>query len=163
MLIIFILIVFSYKSKLSSISEKKRKKYKKDNSIEELNKRIWFKNYDLIKDKKNTFDLPGPYQTLYGFSKCDIIINKDSFMIVGKTDAYLFLLNLNPTIFWYSKINKGSRNVSVKNIRELKNGLEIEFEDEKYSKFLTFRIRDLSKSAKEKIKTGYNKAQNVDS
>lgn len=135
--------------------EKKTKKIiqeHSDNSSEIVTDlKVWFKNFDVFK-KKQKFDLD-PYDTLYSFNNCDLILNDRSFVVIGKTKILGKERSLTPTIFEFDK--KGTefkpRHVSIENFQDVGNDIEIEFTDNKYKDKMTLVIKRVEEELKEKI------------
>lgn len=118
--------------------------------------KVWTKNFDVFK-KKNKFDLD-PYQTHYSFNDCDLILNDENFIVIGKAKFFGKKRYLTPTTFEYIDKNSklSSRQVVCIDLKEIGQDLEIEFRDNRYSTNMTLVIKRIDNSLKEKIKTGYN-------
>ena len=135
--------------------EKKTKKIiqeHSDNSSEIITDlKVWFKNFDVFK-KKQKFDLD-PYDPLYSFNNCDLILNDRNFVVIGKTKFLGEEKSLTPTIFEFD--NNGNefkpRHVSIENIQDVGNDIEIEFTDNKYKDKITLVIKRAEEELKEKI------------
>jgi len=146
---------------LNSIEKKSKqivKSYMTASSELHQDLKVWTKNFDIFKRKKK-FDLD-PYQTNYSFNDCDLILNAESFIVIGKAKYFGKKRSLTPTIFEYrnNKANLNSRQVICENIKEVGQDLEIEFIDNQYLNKMTFVIKRIDNELKEKIKTGYNKS-----
>ena len=111
---------------------------------------VWIKNFDITK-RKNKFEL-NPFQTTYDFNECDLILNPQNFIVVGKTKMLGKSIRLKPTIFSFEKQNVSAE---CKSIRENGEDLEIDFLDLFYENELTLVIKRIDFKLKEKIKTGY--------
>jgi hypothetical protein len=113
---------------------------------------VWVKNFDVFK-KKNKFDLD-PYQTIYSFNHCDLILNDKNIVLIGKTKILGKNKPLTPTIFEFEnkKTSIKSRHVEIKKIRDLGNDLEIEFLDKNYTNTMKLVIKRPDIELKEKIK-----------
>jgi len=135
--------------------EKKTKKIiqeHSDNSSEIITDlKVWFKNFDVFK-KKQKFDLD-PYDTLYSFNNCDLILNDRNFVVIGKTKFLGKEKSLTPTIFEFDKNGTEfkPRHVSIENIQDVASDIEIEFTDNKYKDKMTLVIKRAKEELKEKI------------
>jgi len=123
-----------------------------DNSSEiitDLN--VWFKNFDVF-NKKKKFDLD-PYDTLYSFNNCDLILNDRNFVVIGKTKFLGKEKSLNPTVFEFDKNGTEfkPRHVSIENIQDDGNDIQIEFKDTKYKDKMTLVIKRAEEELKGKI------------
>ncbi|AFU69925.1 hypothetical protein P700755_003278 [Psychroflexus torquis ATCC 700755] len=120
--------------------------------------KVWFKNFDVFK-KKNKFDLD-PYQTLYSFNNCDLILNDRNIVVIGKTKILGKNKPLTPTFFEFEKngITLKPGHVKIEKIQEVSNVLEIEFTDRNYLEKMTLVLKRPGNELKEKIKTCYNKS-----
>lgn len=124
-----------------------------DSSSEIFNDlKVWVKNFDVIK-KKSKFDFD-PYDTLYSFNNCDLILNDRNIVVIGKTKFLGKEKSLTPTIFEFDKNETEfkPRHVSIENIQDVDNDIEIEFRDEKYQDKMTLVIKRAEEELKEKIK-----------
>lgn len=123
-----------------------------DNSSEIITDlKVWFKNFDVFKKKKK-FDLD-PYDTLYSFNNCDLILNEKNIVVIGKTKFLGKEKSLNPTIFEFDKNGTEfkPRHVSIENIQDVGNDIEIEFTDYKYKDKITLVIKRAEGELKGKI------------
>ncbi len=113
--------------------------------------KVWFKNFDMFKKKKK-FDLD-PYETLYSFNSCDLILNDKNIVLIGKTKFLGKEKSLTPTIFEFDKNGTKfkPRHVSIENIQDVGNDIEIEFTDDKYKDKVTLVIKRAEEELKEKI------------
>jgi hypothetical protein len=118
--------------------------------------KVWIKNFDVFR-KKSKFDLD-PYQILYSYNDCDLILNERNFVVIGKTKILGKNKPLSPTIFDFEKNGVGlkQRHVKIENIQEVGSDLEIEFTDDNFLDRMTLVIKGADNELKEKIKTGYN-------
>ena len=93
---------------------------------------VWFKNFDAFR-RKWKFELD-PYETLYSFYDCDMILNDRNIVIIGKMKILGKEKPLNPTIFEFEKTGEDfkPRHVKIESINEVSSDLEIEFSDPKY-------------------------------
>ncbi|MCG8700141.1 MAG: hypothetical protein MI922_18945 [Bacteroidales bacterium] len=128
--------------------------YSNEGSIFYTDLKVWFKNFDVFK-KKNKFDL-NPYQTTYSFNDCDLIINNDNIVLIGKSKILGKYRYLNPTVF-ISKEKKGnelvnSRLVNAGKVQENSGDLEIDFQDSHYKNTITLVIKRVDKRLVKKIK-----------
>ena len=114
--------------------------------------KVWTKNFDVLK-KKNKFDLD-PYQTNYSFNDCDLIINAENFIVIGKSKFFGKQKYLTPTVFKFgnNKQIQKNRAVKVQEIREIGTDLEIDFNDASYSNSMTLVIKRIDNILKEKLK-----------
>tara|TARA_R110000796_G_scaffold159169_4_gene275942 strand:- start:66817 stop:67275 length:459 start_codon:yes stop_codon:yes gene_type:complete len=123
-----------------------------DNSSEIITDlKVWFKNFDVFKkSKKFDFD---PYDTLYSFNNCDLILNDRNIVVIGKTKFLGKEKYLTPTIFEFDKNGTEfkPRHVSIENIQDVGNDIEIEFTDNKYKDKMTLVIKRTEEELKEKI------------
>ncbi|KYG74682.1 hypothetical protein MB14_05615 [Roseivirga ehrenbergii] len=135
--------------------EKKTKKIiqeHSDNSSEIITDlKVWFKNFDVFK-KKQKLDLD-PYDTLYSFNSCDLILNDKNIVLIGKTKFLGKEKSLTPTIFEFDKDGNEfkPRHVLIENIKDVGNDIEIEFADIKYKDKMTLVIKQVEEEFKEKI------------
>ncbi len=113
--------------------------------------KVWIKNFDIFK-KKNKFDFD-PSQTNYSFNDCDLIINNENFIVIGKSKFFGKRRYATPTIFEFgdNNTNKEYRVVKCKKIREVGADLEIEFIDSSYSNSMTLVIKRIDNVLKEKL------------
>lgn len=136
--------------------EKRTKKiielYSDDSSEIYADLNVWVKNFDVFK-KKNKFDLD-PYQTLYSFNYCDLILNEKNILVIGKSKILGKNKPLQPTIFEFE--NSGTaitpKHVEIRNIVESGNDLEIEFTDSSYTNNMILVIKRADVQLKEEIK-----------
>ena len=86
-----------YWYKIEKNSSQIAESFMSDSSEKYKGLKVWIKNLDIIK-KKNKFDF-NPFQTTYYFNDCDLILNPDSFIIIGKTKSFGKIRYLTPTVF----------------------------------------------------------------
>ncbi|MBK9534604.1 MAG: hypothetical protein IPO10_05425 [Flavobacteriales bacterium] len=135
--------------------EKKTKKIiqeHSDNSSEIFTDlKVWFKNFDVFK-KKSKFDLD-PFETLYSFNNCDLILNDRNIVVIGKMKILGREKPLTPTIFEFDKNGAEFRQgqVSIEKIQDVGNDIEIEFSDDRYKDRMTLVIKRAETELKEKI------------
>jgi hypothetical protein len=113
--------------------------------------KVWFKNFDVFK-KKNKFDLD-PYETLYSYKTCDLILNDRNIVVIGKMKVLGKEKPLTPTVFEFARnqSNFKPRHVRIENIHDVGNDLEIGFLDPRYEDRITLVIKRAEKELKEKI------------
>ena len=118
--------------------------------------KVWFKNFDVFK-KRNRFYL-NPYETLYSFNNCDVILNDSNIVVIGKIKIFGKEKCLTPTIFGFGKTSKEvkPRQVAIINIQEVGGDLEIEFSDANYYDRMKLVIKNPEAALKEKILNTYN-------
>jgi len=125
-----------------------------DSSEKHKDLKVWVKNFDITK-KKNKFDF-NLFQTTYYFNDCDLILNPDSFIIIGKTKSFGKIRNLTPIVFISGEKSIESKNkiriVKYENIRDNGTDLEIDFVDSYYSNIMTFVLKRIDNELKSKIK-----------
>ncbi len=146
---------FGYLASLEKKTKKIIANYSDHSSLIYKDLKVWVKNFDVFK-KKNKFDLD-PYQTLYSFNDCDLILNERNFVVIGKTKAFGKSRPLTPTIFEFDfrGVEIKPRHVKIEDIYEVGNDLEIVFEDNSYKNKMTLVIKRVDMELKVKIKTGY--------
>jgi hypothetical protein len=112
---------------------------------------VWFKNFDVFK-KKSKFNFY-PYETLYSFNNCDLILNDRNIVLIGKMKILGKEKLLIPTVFEFdgNRTNINPRHVRIENIHDVANDLEIEFSDPKYKDRMTLIIKRTDREFKEKI------------
>ena len=151
-----IIIYRIYLSSLENRAKQMIKFYTTDSSEFHADIKVWFRNFDILK-KKNKFDL-NPYQTNYSFSDCDLILDSDYLVVIGKTRMFGKSRHLTPTIFTFHtndfKIFQNSRIAQCLNIRDSGADLELDFNDSDYSNVITLVIRRIDSGLKDKIKNG---------
>ena len=120
--------------------------------------KVWTKNFDFLKSKKK-FET-NIYNTNYSFNDCDLILNNENFIVIGKSNFFGRNRALTPTVFEYSdkKMKLQSRHVVCQNIKEVGHDLEIEFIDNQYKNNMIFVIKRIDTELKSKIIKGYNKS-----
>lgn len=113
--------------------------------------KVWIKNFDIFR-KRNKFDID-PYQTLYYYNECDLILNERNFVVIGKT-RILGMTKSIPSIFGFenNSVEFKSQHVKIENIQEVGSDLEIEFSDDNYVDRMTLVIKRPDGELKEKIK-----------
>lgn len=124
-----------------------------DSSVIYKDVRVRFKNFDVFK-RKSIFSI-NPLQTIYSFNNCDLILNSDSLIVIGKTKIFGKSRSINSTIFAFDNknVNQNS-NVSYKNVRDNGSDLEIDFIDSTYNNLITLVIKRIDNTLKDKIKNG---------
>ncbi len=157
--ILLIILVLSFpfvffKMYLNSIEKSSRQILQThiDNSSEMFKDlKVWTKNFDALK-KKNKFDL-NPNQTNYAFNDCDLILNNENFVVVGKTKILGKQRHLTPTLFEFgnNQNNQKIRVVKIKDIQEIGTDLEIEFIDSSYINSMTLVIKRIDNILKDKL------------
>lgn len=128
-----------------------------DNSSEIFfNLNVWVKNFDFTK-KKNMFEL-NPYATSYSFNYCDLILNDNNIVIVGKAKIFGKNRTLTPFIleFTNKEMTLEYRHSKITNFVESGIDLEIEFIDPQYSKTMTLVIKRPEAQLKSVIKERYS-------
>ncbi len=108
--------------------------------------KVWIKNFDIFQ-KKRMFEF-SPFTSNYDFYECDLVINPDNLIIIGKTKVLGKRILLNPTII-------GLRNGKKSRIKEIGTDLEIDFLDPLYTNKMTLVIKQIDDILKEKIKSYY--------
>lgn len=108
--------------------------------------KVWIKNFDVFQ-KKKMFEF-SPFTTSYDFYECDLVINPNNLVIIGKTKVLGKRISINPTII-------GFRNEKKSRIREIGADLEIDFLDPLYPNKMTLVIKQIDDILKEKIKSYY--------
>lgn len=145
-----------YKIYLTSIEKRAKQTIKNcscDSSEFYKDLKVWIKNFDNFK-KKSKFDLD-PYQTTYSFNDCDLILNVDHLVIIGKTKVFGENRYLTPTIFIFGDIDfnaiSQNRIVKCQNVRENDTDLELDFMDSLYPNLMTLVIKRIDNELKDKI------------
>lgn len=140
-----------YMTRLGKKTKRIIKEYSVNSSEIFTDLKVWVKNFDVFK-KKNKFDLD-PYETLYSFNNCDIILNDRNIVVIGKTKILGKEKPLNPIIFEFdnSVTDFKPRHVRIENIHNVGNDLEIEFYDPKYKNRMTLVIKRVESELKGKI------------
>ena len=110
--------------------------------------KVWTKNFDVLK-KKSKFDI-NTNQTNYTFNDCDLILNTENFVVIGKTKIFGKQRLLTPTIFEFGN-NQKVRVVKIKNIQKIGADLEIEFIDSSYLNSMTLVIKRIDNNLKDKL------------
>lgn len=151
-----IVFYFGYLTSLEKKTKSIISKYSDNSSLIYKDLKVWVKNFDVFK-KKNKFDL-NPYQTLYSFNDCDLILNNSNFVIIGKTKILGKNKPLTPTIFEFDNngVDFKPYHVKIEDIKEVGGDLEIEFIDNSYKNKMILVIKRVDLELKDKIKTGYN-------
>lgn len=151
--------IFFYRIYISSLENRAKqmiKSYTTDSSEFHTDIKVWFKNFDIFK-KKNKFDL-NPYQTNYSFNDCDLILDSDYLVVIGKIKAFGKSRYLTPTVFTIKTkvINNfpDARIAQFESIRDIGTDLELDFIDSAYSNVITLVIKRIDRNLKEKIKNG---------
>jgi len=153
----FPIVFFSlYMNALEKRAKKIIKAYYNDSSKLYRDLKVWVKNFNTLK-KKNKFDL-APYETLYSYKKCDLILNDKHIVVIGKVKILGKNRLLNPTIFEFEQNEPYAkpRHVKIENIKEVGGDFEIEFTDRHYSNKMTLVIKRADSELKKGIKMGYN-------
>lgn len=149
-----IIFYWIYLSSLEHRAKQMIKSYTTDSSEIHNDIKVWFKNFDFLK-KKNKFDL-NPYQTNYSFTNCDLILDSDYLVVIGKAKVFGKLRYLTPTVFTnratdFKKFNY-SRIAKCENIRDNGTDLELDFIDFAYNNLITLVIKKTDNELKDKIK-----------
>lgn len=129
--------------------------FRNNQSTELFNLNVWVKNFD-IWNKTKKFDLDA-YSTTYDFNYCDLIVNADSILVIGRTRLLGISKLLNPTIF--SRAGEQSQFYGITNrvvettrIRATNSNVELDFTDLNYSNEMTQVIKNISTETIEQIK-----------
>lgn len=132
------------------------KPYENDTSKRYLDQKVWVKNFNLSK-RRDKYDFDA-YNTLYNYSKCDVIFKCPRFMVIGKVNVLGFEKPLTPTIFHLKdfETNNISRHARVKEVIDSGNNLEVKFIEDHYTNEMTLVLRGVEQELKEQIKTCYN-------
>jgi len=129
-----------------------------DSSEKFFGLKVWCKNYDILK-KKYKFNAD-PFQTNYSFYSCDLILNADYFVVIGKTRFFGKEIDLHPIIFFFgeNKLPEDIQNrvVRCENIHENGGDLEVLFSDKGYTNKMTLVIKGIDKVLKSKIILCFN-------
>lgn len=129
----FPIILFQlYLTALKKRSEKIIQDYTSESSIVYKDLTVWIKNFDVYR-KRNLFNLD-PFQTIYDYNDCDLILNGENFLVIGKVLILGRWKPIIPTIFEFKNDRRllSQRHVFIENILEIGDDLEIEFTDNKY-------------------------------
>ncbi|MDP4210937.1 MAG: hypothetical protein Q8928_19195 [Bacteroidota bacterium] len=149
-----------YFSSLENRAKQMIKSYTTDSSEFHADIKVWFKNFDILK-KKNKFDL-NLYQTNYSFNDCDLILDSDYLVVIGKTKVFGKSRYLTPTVFTLKtkgfKQFHDSRIAQCESIRDNGADLELDFIDSAYSNLITLVIKRIDSDLKDKIKNGLQHA-----
>ena len=115
---------------------------------------VYIKNFDVF-NKTNMFRL-NPFHTAYDFSTCDLILDSNRLMVIGKMKILGKTINLMPTLLTnsdYFLINfKNARIAFCEDLREVGSDLEIDFKDTAYDSTITLVIKRATEEMREKIK-----------
>lgn len=151
--------IIFYRVYLSSLESKAKhliNLYTTDSSEFHADIKVWFKNSDILK-KKNKIDL-NPYQTNYSFNDCDLILDSDYLVVIGKTKVFGKSRYLIPTVFTVKtddfKKYYDTRIVKCESIRDNGADLELDFMDSAYSNMITLVIKRIDNELKDKIING---------
>jgi len=115
--------------------------------------KVWFKNFDILKKKKKfEFNI---FQTNYSYSDCDLILNNNVLVVIGKAKICGKTRYLTPTIFTHNdmNLNEKLRIVKYKAVRESGSELEIDFSDPNYTNLITLVLKRIDNELKNKIIT----------
>ena len=99
-----------------------------------------------------------PYATSYSFNYCDLILNDNNIVIVGKAKIFGKNRTLTPFIleFTNKEMTLENRHSKITNLVESGIDLEIKFIDPQYSKTMTIVIKRPEAQLKSAIKERYN-------
>lgn len=151
-----IVFFLSYLHSLRKKSKSFVEKYSSKSSAYFRDINVWFKNFDIF-NKVNKLKLD-PHQTLYDFNTCDLILDKNRLMIIGKMKILGKSINLMPTLLTKSDYDQikleNSRIAYCENVREVGSDLEIDFKDNAYDNVLTIVIKATNKEMRDEIKNG---------
>lgn len=133
-----------YLSKLEKRSRLAIQQYLAESIEQHQDISLWFKNFDIFQ-KKEIFSLD-PYQVVYDFEKCDLILGSHYLIVVGKSRLLGKTRYLPPTLFLNGSKGslpaKGVMNIArCQNILEKGNDLEIAFTDEQYKNVITMVLK----------------------
>lgn len=111
----------------------------------------WVKNFDLWGVKKKFyFDF---FKPNYNFNLCDLIMGKNSIMIVGKSCFLVKNIQLYPIIIANCQsVNYLGNTVKFKNVYINRNDIEIEYEDFKYKNTMTLVLKNSNEELFNEIK-----------
>lgn len=145
--------------------KKVKKSFCREDSTSLTNLNVWVKNFDLWnKSKKFDLDLHG---TTYDFNYCDLLINSDSLLVIGKTEFLGRKKYLNPTIF--SRPNDRSKFTEITNrivetneVRRIGSDVELDFTDPNFNNEMTLVIKNISTETYEQIKQATTVAKSAD-
>jgi len=149
-----------YLNSLKKKSQEVIKFYTTETSILLKDINAWVKNFNIF-ERKVTFT-PNPNQTTYDFYDCDLIVNNENLLVIGKTKILGKTVYLTPTLFPFKEadiegLSKG-RIVKILNILENNSNLELEFLDPAYKNPMTLVLKKINADLKSKIITSYNKS-----
>lgn|SRR5690606_2703959 len=151
-----IVFFFSFLYSLEKKSKTFIEKYSTKSSTHFRDINVWFKNIDIFR-KGNKFSLD-PHKTLYDYNTCDLILDNNRLMVIGKMKMFGKLTNLMPTLLTtsdYDQIKSESpRIVFCENVIEVGSDLEIDFKDRAYDNLLTLVIKGTNQEMRDKIKNG---------
>ena len=132
-------------------SRKAIQKFKSADSKLYPDLKILFEHYD-ASNRKHKLSTSRT-DTLYTFKDVDLITGSKSFLLVGKLRFMGFARKLYPTVFVAdsNQSEKFSKNriAVVKNVRSTGEGLEIDFEDPRYTNVMTLVITKPNQALKE--------------
>ncbi len=157
---IFLFLIGEYYLYLYSLQKRANNaitNYSNNSSVIHKDLKIWFKNFDIF-EKKKYFNL-SLYDTTYDYYNCDLILNEESFLVVGKINILGKQKLLMPTIFEfnYKNHNYKKRCVVIDSIEKRNSDLEIKFIDPNYKNKITLVIKRISTDLNEKILEKYTK------
>lgn len=151
-IVFFLSYLHSLRKKAKSFIEK----YSSKSSTHFPDINVWFKNFDIF-SKVNKVSLD-PHQTVYDFNTCDLILDNNRLMVIGKKKILGKSINLMPTLLTTSDYNQikseSPRIVFCENVREVSSDLEIDFKDNAYDNLLMLVIKGTNREIRDKIKNG---------
>lgn len=134
-----ILMWYSVLKIMRNYVSKIKAKYVTDETKIFENLNVYFKNFDISK-KKNFFPSSNALmEPIYAFSKCDLFINHDSILLVGKMKSLLHVRDINITVFKKDKAN--ILGTIFKAVQCTKTHIEIEFTDTRFEKSITAMVK----------------------
>ncbi|MHA6248905.1 hypothetical protein ACXYMU_13260 [Pontibacter sp. CAU 1760] len=124
------------------------------------NLKVWVKNFDIL-EKTNKFNLDS-HQTTYDYNECDLIVNADNLVVIGKAKLMGKSIYLTPTVLPFNRGSIGKvaqgRIVDFNSLSDNGSDLEIGFTDPAYKKPMTLVLKRVNAEMKNKIITRYNKS-----
>ncbi|MCP4125052.1 MAG: hypothetical protein GY751_25225 [Bacteroidetes bacterium] len=134
-------------------SRKAIRKFKSADSQLFPDLKVWFKNYNSSKRKNKI--TTSAFDTLYTFNDCELLLEEDSFLVVGKVKFMGFSRKLYPTVFTndntYSGSIKSSRIALIRKVDLVGRDLEIEFEEHRYTDTMTMVIKNADQILSDRI------------
>jgi len=139
-------------------SRKAIRKFKSADSQLFPDLKVWFKNYNSSKRKNKI--TTSAFDTLYTFNDCDLLLEENSFLVVGKVKFMGFSRKLYPTVFTYDETYSGSiknsRIALIRKIDQVGQDLEIEFEEHRYTDTMILVIKNAGQILTERMKACFS-------